>query len=174
MTKSSRKDAAKIFQALHNYDHLMGPPDEAAQKVAFSELFAYAHDPNHTSSPVLQAALLNDLKLRRGLKRLLEKQSIVHMARAAAASTGDIDIREADGFKISLKPSKADASQIYLLIEAIDRDETPSLLFINQEDGPILRLVIDDFYDGEAQILLSSDDDIVKALRNVKSEVILS
>lgn len=173
MTQSTDKDAEQIFNALDAFDHLNGKHAQPQAKASFSELYAYANDARHNPSDILQQALLNDLGLRRDLKRLLEKQAIVHMPRAAAASTGEIETREADGFSLSLTPSKANPDQIYLIIESIDRDESPSLLFVEVENGPTLRLVIDDFYEGEAQILLSVQDDIVKALRNISSEVIL-
>ncbi|NVK20456.1 MAG: hypothetical protein HWE30_17315 [Methylocystaceae bacterium] len=173
MSSPSTKDAETIFQALDQLDHLLSATDETPQKVGFNELFSYAHNPKHVPSPALNNALMNDLSVRRDLKRLLSKQALAHLPRAAAASTGDIVEREADGFRLTLKVSKADETQIYLLIEAIDRSESPSLVFVQEEDGPIYRLVIDDFYDGEAQILLQSDNEVLKALRKAKSEVIL-
>lgn len=173
MSNPSTKDAEAIFKALDSRDHILSPLHKTAHKIGFSELFAYASTSDHVPSPALTEALQTDFSLRRDLKRLLSKQAIAQLPRAAAASTGDILTREADGFRLSLKPSKADESQIYLLIEAIDRSESPSLMFVQQDDGPIHRLVIDDFYDGETQILLQSDDEIVKALRKTQSDVIL-
>ncbi|MDV7339127.1 hypothetical protein RYZ26_05960 [Terasakiella sp. A23] len=173
MSHKSNKDAEQIFKALSAFDEVIHPKEEVPSKVAFSELYAYATNPAHDASPALKAALSTDFSLHRDLRRLLEKQAIVHMPRAAAASSGEISQREADGFKLTLKPSKASADQVYLLIQAIDRDESPTLMFVQEADGPIHRLVIEDFYDGEAQILLRAGDDIVKALRKAQSDVIL-
>jgi len=173
MNAKSNKDGEQIFKALDAFDTIIHPTQDTPTKVSFSELYAYANDANHVASKALQSALGHDLSLRRDLKRLLDKQAIVHMPRAAAASTGDIDQREADGFKLTLKPSKADEDQVYLLIGAIDRDESPTLMFVQDVDGPVHRLVIEDFYEGEAQILLQRNDDIVKALRKAQSDVIL-
>jgi len=172
--KEWRKDAEQIFKVLDGFDHLTAQNNSPAVKISFSELYAYATNAAHVPSEALQNALSSDLTTRRDLNKLIKKQSIVHMARAAAASSGDIEQREADGFSLTLKPSKANSDQVYLIIESMDRDESPSLLFIEQEAGPTLRLPIDDFREGEAQILLSSQDDIVKALRKPSCEVILS
>lgn len=170
---SWRKNAEVIFQTLDGYDHLNAQHDTPALKVSFSELYAYATQPGHNPSQTLQEALLSNLCLRRDLKRLLQKQAISIMPRAAAASSGGIEKREGDGFTLTLKTSNANADHVYLIIETTEREESPTLLFIENEEQGILRLNIEDFYEGEAQILLSKDDNIVKALRNHASEVIL-
>ena len=172
MTSSEFKDAEQIFKALDALDQI-NAHDAKATKVSFSELYAYATTARHFPSDALREALLTDLNLHRDLKRLISKQAIVHLPKAAAASSGNIDHREADGFSLTLKPSRANPDQIYLLIQSIDREEIPTLMFVELEDSTILRLEIDDFHEGEAQILLKNDDDIVKALRNPKSQVIL-
>jgi hypothetical protein len=174
MTKPfNHHQAETIFKALDGYDHLNGLYGQANLKVSFSELYAYAHDAALSPSETLKHALSSDLRTRRDLNRLIKRQAIAFMPRAAAASSGDIHVREGDGFKITLKTSQADTDQVYVIIESFDRDDAPTLLFIQNEDMGVLRLNIDGFYDGEAQILLFAQDDVVKALRNHASEVIL-
>jgi len=168
-----RKDAETFFKALDGYDQVNGLYTKAVLKVSFCELYAYANNQQHEATPALKKALSSDLRTRRDLNLLLRKHAIAFMERAAAASSGDIEKREGDGFNLTLKPSKANPDQIYLIIEAFEREEIPTLLFIESDEVGVLRLKIDDYYDGEAQILLSSQDDVVKALRNHASEVIL-
>ncbi len=173
MTDNIPKHAETIFHMLDHFDSLTKKNDTSHNIIGFSELYAYATRGNHVPTPALKEALSSNLKLRRDLKRLLGKQPIATMMRTAAASSGQIERREGDGFVIKLRPSQADQNQIYLLIQSKDRDDSPSLLFIEEENGPFHRLVIEDFYDGEAQVLLSAQDDIVKALRKPKVDVIL-
>jgi len=174
MAHPTDKQAEIIFHALHSLDHLMGKEDKTTQaRPGFTELYAYAHDPAYTPSSGLLLALSHDLRLRHDFNRLINKQALASFPRAAAASSGDIQQREEDGFRLTLKPSRADPTQIYLIIESIDRDESPRLMFVQIEEEPVYRLVLDGFEDGEAQILLNEQEDIVKALRNFKSDVIL-
>jgi len=168
-----RNQAEKIFMALDGYDQLNGLYGKADVKASFSELYAYANKSHHKTSATLEKALAHDLRTRRDLKRLINKRSIAFIARAAAASSGDIEMREGNGFRLTLKTSKANNDQIYLIIEALESTEVPSLMFIQNDEIGILRFEIDDFEEGEAQFLLSKEDDVVKALRNHASEVIL-
>ncbi len=172
MTSTSHKQAETIFCALDQLDKLEDC-HTASQKVSFQELFHYATQKTYQPSPLLQEALGKDLRLRQDLKRLLEKDCLAYLPRAAAASSGDILEREANGYLLRLKISQAAPDQVYLLIQSVDRDESPQFLFVYPEEGAPLRLVIEDFDDAEAQILLSLQDDVVKALRDYKSEVIL-
>jgi len=174
MAHPTDKQAETIFHALHSLDRLMGKQDTTTQaRPGFTQLYAYAHDPAYAPSSNLLLALSHDLRLRRDFNRLISKQALAAFPRAAAASTGDIQQREEDGFRLTLKPSRADPAQVYLIIESIDRDESPHLMFVQTEEEPVYRLVLEEFQDGEAQILLNEQEDIVKALRNFKSDVIL-
>lgn len=173
MTVPTDKEAEALFVALDTMDQLTRPDPTLPRKIGFHELYAYANDPDHSPASDLIEAVSTDLALRRDLKRLLDKQALAHLPRLAAASSGDSLEREADGFSLRLRPSKARQDQMYLLLQSLDRDDSPHLLFVEEENGPLHRLVIDDFEEGEAQILLSLQDPIVKALRNVKSSVIL-
>lgn len=166
-------NAEQLFIALDTFDQLQDPSPEQPKRVSFNELFQYATNPNHSPSPQLSEALGRDLSLRRDLKRLLAKDTILTMARSAAASSGDILERETNGFTIRLKPSKAHEDQIYLLITTDTRDEVPRLLFVEEENGAIWRLPIDDFEDGHFQSVLESSAPIVKALKNHASLVML-
>lgn len=173
MTDPSDKEAEALFIALDTLDQITRPAPSVTRKIGFNELYAYANDPAHPPARDLHDALANNLALRRDLKRLLNKQALAHLPRLAAASSGEISERDGDGFTLRLRASKAQEDQIYLLIQTEDRDDSPRLLFVEDENGMLHRLIIDDFSEGEAQILLNLQDDILKALRNVKSTVIL-
>jgi hypothetical protein len=173
MIDPSDKEAEALFIALDTLDQISRPDPDLPRKIGFNELYAYANDPDHSPASDLIAALSTNLDLRRDLKRLLDKQALAHLPRLAAASSGEVTEREGDGFTLRLKPSKAQEDQVYLLIQTQDRDDSPRLLFVEDEDATLHRLVIDDFLEGEAQILLNLQDGILKALRNVKSSVIL-
>jgi len=173
MKSTINQQAETIFHALDSFERIIKRDKTLLPRVAFNDLFSYVNDPDFITPAHLKDALQNDFKLRRDLKRLISKQPIATMMRAAAASSGQIEQREGDGFSIRLQLSKADPDQTYLIIASHDRDDSPHFLFVEEQNGPLYRLVIEDFYDAEAHILLSSQDEIVKALRKPKVDVIL-
>lgn len=174
MTGSSPKDAETIFQALDAYDRLNQFDEGSPQKIGFQEIYAYANDVTYVPSPAFKTALASDFTLRRDLNHLLKQQTIALMPRAAAASSGDINKREGDGFSLNIKQSKADDDSVYVIIQSDLSEKIPTLLYIIEEANTH-RLVLDDFFDSETQILLSkkADAPLLKALHNPGSEVIL-
>ena len=162
------------LQALTETDRVLETPDNASEKTSPSEMHAYAIDPEFQASPALLNALKTDTRVRSDFQRLLTNTARYYLPQVAAASSGDIEQREADGCKISFRPSRADDSHIYAIIESIgDTSFNPSLLFVCGNDTEPQRMELPDSQNGRIQLLLERKSDMAKALLDIKSEVYL-
>jgi hypothetical protein len=126
-------EALFVTRSILDGDREENEPDH---KVSFSELYQQATQPNRSLTLELQQALVRDKKLRDGFHLLLQKTAHYHLPRAAAASTGPITVREIEGFRIRLKPSRVEPNQAYVIIELPqDFSFVPQTLFIYEETG---------------------------------------
>lgn len=170
MTKGPAED---IFKALDALDHLEAPVADNRKKVPFQSLFSYATDPAFKPDESFKLALTTDLALRRDLKRLLSKNLLCHMDKRAAASSEEITVRQEDSFTLRLIASQSNPDHIYLMLSTEDPQASPVFLFIEEDNGPVYRIAIGDFYDGDGQILLDRQDPVIKALQNHATEVLI-
>ncbi len=178
MSRGRRRLAEKTFEVLSVMDDLLEAEDTghrgAAREVGFSDLFAYASGASAARDQDVRLALIRNPRLRRDLDRLLAKVSVCHFPRAAAASSGDVDTREGDGFKLRVRRSKAVETQCYVIID-IDPtfDATPTALFVKSRDGGIEKYALPELQDGTIQMLVDAESDLVQNLRDAGTEVYL-
>ena len=175
-TVEEKQAAERLFDALSNMDRisraLHGDGDEAP--AGFAELYAFATDPQAEMTPRLNAALAANVKLRRDLDALLSRTAIYQFPRAAAASSGDLDSREGDGFKLLLKASRAGADQLYVILELGDfAEQDPKALVLRGEGGLFLKQPLPVPVNGRIQMVAEAGSDLVNALRDVKTELYL-
>jgi hypothetical protein len=171
--KLSRAEVAlaeDTLDALAAVDRLSEP---AAAKASPSALYAYATDPDYDADEHLREQLRTDAALQADFQRLLNNTSLYFMPRLAAASTGAIEAREAQGCRIAFRPSRADENQVYAIIELVDKQAVPRLLVIRLADGATERLALPPFQDGRAQLLLDRNSPEAKGLMNINAEVYL-
>jgi hypothetical protein len=166
--------AENIVEALTVLDALEGSA-AAAQPVPISELYAYATDPERQARPELLDALAANPRLRDDLGRLLSNAAVVHLPQVAAASTGEIKEREGDGCRIEFRASRADSGQVYVIISLEKQaPREPSTLIICDTKGQCVKVALPTARDGRVQLLLDTDSDIAKGLRNISTQVYLS
>ena len=168
--------AERLFDALSTLDALSDPSEraEASRGVAFADLYAYATEPERGMDDRLQRALASDSKLRADLERILDNTTLYRFPRVAAASAGEIDRREGEGFTIRLRRSRAAENQVYIIIEVQDAGrETPATLFICGAGHAYGKFPLPPAQDGVIQLLSEDDSDLVKALRDVHTEVFI-
>ena len=176
LSKRQRQAAESAFDALETLDAVTAQPPEEGMfaSVGFSDVYAFANGVGGAKDQDVRLALLRQPKLRQAFDAYLDKTAVCHFQRVAAASSGDVESREADGFKIRLKRSKAVESQCYVMI---DVDPTlgiePRALFVKSIDGGIEKVVLPEDGGCTFQILSDWDSDLVRALRDVKTEVYL-
>ena len=176
MTPRQKEAAAEIFDALSTLDTLCDRHAETAEgtrKVGFSDLYAFATGDRMMDAD-LRRALENDPRLGEDLSHLLDKVSLCHFLRvAAASSSSSVENREEGGFKIRLRQSQAADSQTYVIIELADEQATPKALFLCGPKPRYDKVELPEPQDGIIQLLAESDSDLVQGLRDRQMEVFL-
>jgi hypothetical protein len=167
--------AAQTFVALSTRSTLRSEAQTAAPTgIDFGSLYRYATDPEATLPEGGEAALRHDGRLREALHRLLAKTAVCHLPRAAAASSGTLLVRELEQFRIRLRESRADAHQVYVLIELPDGLPTaPQALFIYGDDGSSRKFPLPPPQAGVIQLLTSSDSPLINGLQDHRTEIFL-
>lgn len=176
MSHAEREAAEQAFGMLSQYDSLTRAmyEDDGGVSLGFADIYHYATDPQADLDPVQRRLLARDAKLQDALDRLLAKNTIYQFPRVAAASSGDVTEREGDGFKVKLKESRADAGQVYIILTLDDHIEAqPASLVVKGEGGLYLKQSLPEIDGGVVQMLEPSDAEIVRALRDVKTELYL-
>jgi len=162
------------FDALLTTDRLMAGTAADTGLVSPTEMYAYAVDASHQPSPGLLDALNTQAPVQASFRRLLNNTARYHLPQVAAASSGDIEQRESEGCKIAFRPSRANAAQIYVIIECIgDTSFNPAVLFVCAVDGTTNRMELPVAQNGRIQLLLERESDMAKGLLNIKTEVYL-
>ena len=93
---------------------------------------------------------------------------------SAAASSGAATTRSGTGFEITLRKSRADKDQLYLIIKlAGNAIPAPGTLFVIGEGEGCRRIPLPRPIDGVIQMLLDSTSDLAGALCNPKTDVFL-
>lgn len=174
-TGPRRALAERLFATIYGARQLRSgsysPPDRL--RVPLSRLFDYATDVARDDDPEIAASLKSDPFLAQDLKRLLQQTAMRQLPRVAAASTALVPTREGAGCRIRLMPSKADPSQVYVVIEILDSGAAPPALFVCDAEDRCQRFPLPPAKDGVVQMLVAADSELVKALSDVKTEVFM-
>jgi len=174
LSARERSGAAAVFEAIEALDALSESmaPETDRGKVGFRQLVAWINGPSVALPVSVKATLLVDPSLRRDFQRLLEHAALFRCERAAAASSGDLDVREGRGFRVRLKPSRGAKGQVYVLIDLTGGSRTvPQTLVITGPGGECVRLPLPEIHDSVVQILTDEESEAVRLLRNPKSEI---
>ncbi len=177
LTPRQQDAARQAFAALGALDRLDQAGRErsaGARRVGFSDLYAFATEPERAMTPALARALGADARLRDDLERLLVKTARYRSPRLAAASSGPVVHRQGTGFTIDLRPSRAEASQVYVIIELDDIvPGLPRILFVTGRRDRLLKHPLPAAQGNTIQLLAEADSDLIQALRDPGSEVFL-
>jgi hypothetical protein len=165
----ARTMAQALFQATFQAESVLA--DLSVERgVAPSDLAAVIDDPGHPRADEVDEELRKSHKLRADFDHLLRRMARYSLPRLAAASSGAAITRTAEGCRITLRPSRADPTQIYVIIEA---DGPAQTLFVRSDQGSHVRHPLPSAQDGVVQLLAEEGSDLVAALRDVESEVFL-
>lgn len=173
---AQRNAAGQVFDALSTFDTLTGREDaeRAARDIGFPDIYAFATDPLREMDNTLREALLRNPRLRRDLDRMLANRPVYRFRRVAAASSGQVDGREGDGFSLRLRVSRADPRHTFVTIElAPGTDKAPSMLFVCRDGEDYIKHALPVPQDGIIQLLVETDSDLVNALRDIQTEVFI-
>ena len=165
--------AKAIFGSVSAMDDMrVDGPLRAALPIGFAEMYRVATEPDCVPSDAFQSALQSDESFRRGFRRLLDKVSMMRLPAVAAASSDQLELREAGGMSVQLTESAADSAQIYVIIERVDDSvEMPGVIMIETAAGGFEKQVLPEPIDGVIQILLASDSAFLTALRDLEAVV---
>ncbi len=177
LTERRRTLAECAFGALSTLDEITAAKRSRGtgeRQVGFGDIYAYVNEPGRPMNARLSEALEADAGLREDLLRLLTKTAGYRCPRSAAAGTKVLESRQGQGFIIRLRPSRAEPSQVYVVIELLDpAAETPKALFIAEHRDGLLKHALPEARGGMVQLLAETESDLVRALRNPGSEVFL-
>ncbi|MBF0336181.1 MAG: hypothetical protein HQL40_21530 [Alphaproteobacteria bacterium] len=167
MDKAGRRTAEAAFVALSTLDGMEGA---ASTRPSFGELWAFATGEAEMSDD-LRRALDTDRRLAGDLDHLIERTALYRFPRVAAASSGAVETRDGEGFRIRLRPSRANVEHTYVSIEVAAELDEPPLALLAKGPGRWIKLPLPDAIDGVIQILVDSGSELVHALRDVHTEV---
>jgi hypothetical protein len=146
---------------------------EGERGIGPTDLMGYISDPHHRRAARIEAALNVDAKLRGDFEHLMRRMAMVSIPRLAAASSGMVTTRTAEGCRITLRPSRADSSQVYVVIKLDDLAAAPQSLFVWGSHRSPLRHPLPPPQGGNLQVLMDEASELVSALRDVDAEVFL-
>jgi len=161
--------AKKLFGDRQNQRHLL--QEKRPGQFSASRLYKYVlgHEDRE-----LSLALGTDLSLRRVYKSLLQQQAYFHIPQALAASTDEFPQRHADGCVIRLQASRAESTQVYLIIEIADkrRDMPKNLQAFAGDDG-FETVHLPEARNGVIQTIIDKNSALAKLLADPKTEIFL-
>ena len=167
--------AEAIFIARESLLGLSARDQTATQPVvSFHDIYRYATDPAATPRADLNRAIASDARLREDLRCLLARVAPYRQATRAAASSGAVTRRSGAGFEITLRESRADRDQLYLIIKlASTALPAPGTLFVIGDGEGCRKVPLPRPIDGVIQLLLDTASDLAGALCNPKTDVFL-
>ena len=163
------KAAADRFPELQTERHLMN----ATETGSFSTSRLYHFVTGHLDEE-LRTALNQNLGLRRAYKILLAQTAYFHIPQAIAASSQAYPERHCNGCTVRLQTSRAETTQLYLIIEINDqRSDMPNTLnlFLNEET--YARVTLPKARNGIIQTIIDTQSDVATLLANPKTEIYL-
>lgn len=174
--------AEAVFVALETLDQVapderrMGSNDEAdgprPPRLSFDDLYRFAQDPDMTLDADQREALAASPRLQDDLRLLVSRASRGEVLMAAAASSGTITTRHGTSFRMTLRESRADRSQVYVLIHISAKAAlAPRALFVIDDAAACRKVPLPTPLNGTVQLLLDADSEIVSALRDPTAEV---
>jgi len=144
------------------------------RRLGFDDLYKFFNGNMHIDAVDLERALGANARLMQSYEKLLNKHSLYHLPRAAAAASGELEERVGDGFSIRVKPSLSKPDQIYMLIELADPDESSATkLVLKSSQGKYHHEILPEGADGVVQLVTDSGSDLMRYFQDPGSEVFL-
>ncbi|MDG2034160.1 MAG: hypothetical protein P8J29_09500, partial [Rhodospirillales bacterium] len=120
----------------------------------------------------LNARLKYNSLLKDHFSNLLDQMNLYHSPRLAAASSGIMDTREGDDFKLKIMTSLSDPDQIFVTIELYHtKSRNPSNLIVKSSQDNFHTVELQEFESNIYQIIEEAGNSLISALRDPGSEV---
>lgn len=148
------------------------PAGTEGTRIGFDDLYRFANDPAMPMDAGLAQALAASSRMRADLRLLIQRASGGRALMAAAASSGTVTTRHGTSFRMTLRESRADRNQVYVLIHINGKAAlAPRALFVIDDGAACRKVPLPAPLNGTVQLLLDADSDIVAALRDPAAEV---
>ena len=171
MPKGENLDLARyVFEAIDIVDAFHEPGE--LERVTFNQIYAYAADPEAVD-PAFERAIQQDNRLQRELRHLLQKIALAQLPRAVAASTGGPLVRESEECRVRVEASRAEPSQVYIIVE-LKNDRPAKALFISDQNGGWRKFQLPEAVGNVIQVLVEANSEMVRLLQNHETEIYLS
>ena len=122
----------------------------------------------------LNTQLKNNNVLKDHLSNLLNQLNLCHLPRLAAASSGVIETREGDDFKLKMMTSLSDPDQIFVTIELHrTKSRRPSSLVVKSPQNNFYTGSLQEFESTIFQLIEGAESPLITALKDPGSEVYL-
>ena len=137
--------------------------------------YAYARGEISYPDQKIETALKNSPGLRTAYKRMITGVSNYTFQRAIAASEGDLPTRKTVGAEITFSRSHAHQDRVYIIIKLTSViDSVPEALMVFDTEDNSVRIDLPAPQGGIIQTLVAKNSDIITALKNPDTNVILT
>lgn len=148
---------------------------ESSKKPALSRLHDYATGKLPFPNQGIESALAGSPGLRAAYRRIVMSSATHNFEVARAASEGDLATRRTHGATISFSQSSAHKDRIYIVIELTAKtDAPPRTMTVFDENNQAVRLELPNIQENIIQVLVKRTSEIIRALENIKTSVVLT
>ena len=163
----------QAFAELEVVDVLIHAPQQGeSNRVTASDLFAYACG-DAAQTVRIKSALIRFPSMRGVLKDMVARTSVYHIPEAIAASTEEFPMRRAEGCRVRMEASRAEADQHYLIIELDEGRDVPSLLTLCDSKDRFEQVNLPAPRRGTIQVTVTAETGIPEMLRDPKTTIYL-
>ena len=143
--------------------------------ISLSKIYAYAKGEISYPDQKIETALKDSPGLRTAYKRMITGVSNYTFQRAIAASEGDLPTRKTVGAEITFSKSSAHQDRVYIIIKLTSViDSVPEALMVFDTEDNSVRIDLPAPQGGIIQTLVAKNSDIISALKNPDTNVILT
>ncbi|MBT3371684.1 MAG: hypothetical protein HOA08_22170 [Rhodospirillaceae bacterium] len=182
MIEMEMPDAAELTAARQRFAELSDSRalladsgDTMGATISAGRLYAHAMAAQPAPDAVLEAALDNNLSLRRSYRGFLAAVASYRLGEVMAASTEQIPPRRGVGCRIAVELSQAEPDQFIVIVEldAGAKDPAPGVLLLCDRDDRCFRFPLTAPHRGVIQFIVTADDPILPLLRDPRTEALL-
>lgn len=179
MTEGSGDDpvplARDLFAAISLARDLRAAVADTPERTGIADLAHSLLNPRSPGAGAVLDSALDDPEMAATLAALARRIAVAEFPAVAAASSGDIDMREQEGASLRLLPSHETGGPVYLFVEqpggSTDR---PRLLVGVPPEGVPVIAALPDRAAGSVQLLLDPDAPLLDVFRNPDSRFYLT
>ncbi len=145
--------------------------------VMFAQILHYIRGGEGIDKTHVEQAVNTDLRCRRIFQQLLTSQRVAFAPKEARADdSAPIDNRQTRAFNLKFRASKADAQQIYVILQVtaeagLADGQKVSLLAVGNQQVKQLQFPV--LQDGQTLTILLQGDDCLELLRDAETELSL-